>query len=122
MKVALAIISIIVCLWANAHHNSIRLYAEINIPQYMRNRLLMIIFTVLSFGTVASDFIALFCLDWYWCILIAIPSFFILFFLFTLLFEVITQANYNYVSGGTGFSVWSKLFLAIVLAIIANLI
>lgn len=119
MKIALAIISIVVCLWAWSRHRSIRQYAEINIPSYMRSRTLMISFALLCLAAIAIDFIVLFNIAWYWCILIAIPSGLVLFFISGLLYEVVTQANYNYVTGGTGLSVWIKLIISIVLAIIA---
>ena len=79
----------------------------------------MIYFAILCIATFTIDIISLFNLAWYWAILISIPAGLILFFISLLVLEPITQANYTFVSGGTGFSVWSKALLALILAIIA---
>lgn len=119
MKITLAILSIILCLWALFRHYAIKSYAQINIPSYMRKRVLIIYFAILSIATFTLDIISLFNLAWYWAILISIPAGLILLFISVLVLEPITQANFTFVRGGTGFSVWSKVLLAIILAIIA---
>ena len=122
MRITLAIISIILCLWAECHHNSIRQYAEINIPLYMKSRGMMLLFAILCYLIVALDFVAMCGIAWYWSVLISILSHIVLFFTFTLFYEKITDANYSFVSGGSGLIIWIKLIVALILAIVAVII
>ena len=119
MKIVLAILSLFLCLLAEFRHNSVRQYAEINVPSYMRDKTLVLVFTALCFITFALAFIALFDLSWYWCVLISIPAEFIVFFVFTLILESIVHPNATYVSGRSASFIWRALILALILAVIA---
>lgn len=122
MKILFAILSVVICLWAECHHNSIRQYAEINIPLYMKSKGMMFLFTILGYIIIALDFVAMFGIGWYWCVLISIPVHLVLFALFTLFYEKATEANWKYVSGGSAAPIWIKLFIAMAFAIVAVMV
>lgn len=117
MKIFLAILAIIMCLLASFRHQAVLNFAERNVPSYMREKTGVYILAILAIATVSISFISLFSLAWYWSILIAIPAAIILHFLFYLLMELITHANYTYVNGRSAISIWLPLIAGFILSV-----
>ena len=122
MKTLLAILAMIECLWAMFRHQAVKNFAERNVPSYMKEKTGVFTFSLLGFVTFAIAFVSLFDLAWYWSVMISIPAAILSYFVFYLVMELIVDANYTYVNGRSGFSLWSASILAFILAVIALLI
>lgn len=119
MNIIISILSLLVCLIGLSLHSSVRNYAEINVPNYMKSMFGMLMFLAINIAIIFINAFVLINLRWYWVLLITILSTPILYLVSMILFEGITKANFTYVTGCTSGQIWRKTIFALILAIVA---
>ena len=119
MNIFLSTLSLIICLLALNIHSAVKSYAQMNVPMYMRRKLGMRLFLIISIITIFINAFVLIDLKWYWVSLITIFATPIIYFLSILVFESTTKANFTYVTGCSAGVIWRKLITALILAIVA---